>query len=237
MLSTENTMTDADQPLKAADDAEGPARGGFVSQRHERLRLARADAGYERQRDVFDSFPAWNRNTYKSNENGNAPFSFEQAKVYARAFGVRAEWLYDGAGSAKPDGSASIGLPLIGKVGAGGEGLYDDDYSMGSAADRIEALPGMPTKDIIVLDIDGDSMVPAVFDGDRAFFGPIRHDVDALLNKRVMARLADGRKFFKVLKRGSAAGLYTLRSLNPATPDIEDVEVQWVLPYQGSRPR
>ena len=98
-------------------------------------------------------------------------------------------------------------------------------------------VPGMPTTDIIVLDVDGDSMTPAVFDGDRAFFGPIRHDVDALLNKRVMARLADGRKFFKVLKRGSREGVYTLRSLNPATPDIEDVEVQWVLPYQGSRPR
>jgi hypothetical protein len=76
-----------------------------------------------------------------------------------------------------------------------------------------------------------------VFDGDLAFFGPIRRDVEQLLNKRVMARLADGRKFFKILKRGAAPGLFTLRSLNPATPDIEDVKVEWVLPYRGSRPR
>lgn len=230
-------MNDDHQPLQVADTEGGAARRGYVSARHERLRRAREDAGFERQRDVFESFPAWNRNTYKSNENGNAPFSFDQAKVYARAFGVRAEWLYDGAGPAKPGGSGTVGLPLIGKVGAGGEGLYDDDFALGGAADHIEPLPGMPTTDIIVLDVDGDSMTPAVFDGDRAFFGPIRHDVDALLNKRVMARLADGRKFFKVLKRGSREGVYTLRSLNPATPDIEDVEVQWVLPYQGSRPR
>jgi phage repressor protein C with HTH and peptisase S24 domain len=227
-------MNDQRRPLKAAAVAN-PADRRHGSGRHERLRCAREDAGFERQRDVFENFPSWNRNTYKSNENGNAPFSFDQAKVYAAAFGVRAEWLYDGAGPAKAGRAA--GLPLIGKVGAGGEGLYDDDYALGGAADHIEPLPGMPTTDIIVLDVDGDSMVPAVFDGDRAFFGPVRHDVDALLNKRVMARLADGRKFFKVLKRGSTPGLYTLRSLNPATPDIEDVEVQWVLPYQGSRPR
>jgi hypothetical protein len=232
-----STMDDDHDPLQVEEASAVFLRRPSGSERHERLRQARADAGFERQRDVFDQFPAWNRNTYKSNENGNAPFSFDQAKVYAKAFGVRAEWLYDGAGSAKPGGHGFSGLPLIGKVGAGGEGLYDDDYSLGEASDRIEALPGMATREIIVLDIDGDSMVPAVFDGDRAFFGPIRHDVDALLNKRVMARLADGRKFFKVLKRGSADGLYTLRSLNPATPDIEDVEVQWVLPYQGSRPR
>ena len=135
-------------------------------------------------------------------------------------------------------GGRPRGLPLVGRVGAGGEGAYADDYAMGAADEFIEALPGMPVdEDIIVLEVDGDSMVPAVFDGDLAFFGPVRHDMDNLVNKRVMARLADGRKFFKILKRGSRRGLWTLRSLNPATPDIEDVHLTWVLPYRGSRPR
>lgn len=138
--------------------------------------------------------------------------------------------------SSPKDEQRPTGYPKIGTVGAGGAGEYADDFAMGAADDYIEPMPGMPVNgDIIVLDVDGDSMVPAVFDGDLAFFGPVRKDVDALLNKRVMARLADGRKFFKVLKRGTGAGLYTLRSLNPATPDIEDVQIEWVLPYQGSR--
>ena len=207
-----------------------------MSDRSDRLRQARIDAGFERQRDVFERFGDWNRNTYKSNENGNAPFSFEQAKAYAKAFAVRAEWLYDGTGAA--NGKALVdGYPLIGKVGAGGEGLYDDDYAQGAAAGHIEPLPGMPVEaEIIALETDGDSMAPLVLDGDLAFFGPIRKDVDQLLNKRVMARLEDGRKFFKILKRGSQPGHYTLRSLNPSTPDIEDVLVSWVLPYRGSRP-
>lgn len=138
----------------------------------------------------------------------------------------------------KSDGDRPArGYPRIGKVGAGGEGLYEDDYAQGAAQDYIDPLPGMSAEDqVIVLDIDGDSMIPAVFDGDLAFFGPIRRDVDALLNKRVMARLADGRKYFKILKRGAEPGLFTLRSLNPAFPDIEDVQVEWVLPYRGSRP-
>lgn len=139
---------------------------------------------------------------------------------------------------AADDDARGRGYPLIGKIGAGGEGLYTDDYAMGAASDYIEPLPGMDTEaDVVVLETDGDSMAPLVFDGDLAFFGPVRKDVDSLLNRRVMARLADGRRYFKILRKGTRAGLYTLRSLNPTSPDIEDVKVSWVLPYRGSRPR
>lgn len=132
----------------------------------------------------------------------------------------------------------SKGYPLIGKVGAGGRGAYADDWESGEPLDWITPLPGMRAEaDIITLETDGDSMSPLVLDGDLAFFGPVRHDVDALLNKRVMARLADGSKYFKILKRGSEPGTYTLRSLNQAYEDIENVRVAWVLPYRGSRPR
>ena len=169
-------------------------------------------------------------------ERGKRPFNGRIATKLAGALQIPLADLFSidpiGGGGRPP------GYPLIGKVGAGGSGEYADDYAMGAADDYIEPLPGMPVDEqIIVLDIDGDSMVPAVFDGDLAFFGPVRADVDQLLNKRVMARLADGRKFFKILKKGTEPGLFTLRSLNPATPDIEDVRVEWVLPYRGSRPR
>ena len=168
-------------------------------------------------------------------ENGGREPSRVDVAHIARALGVDVGVLElgDEAAAARPRG-----YPHIGKVGAGGSGEYDDDYALGEALGYIDPLPGMPVdQEIIVLDVDGDSMAPAVFDGDLAFFGPIRHDVDALLNKRVMARLNDGRKFFKIIKRGTQPGLYTLRSLNPTTPDIEDVRIDWVLPYRGSRPR
>lgn len=66
----------------------------------ERLRQARIDAGFERAIDASERF-GWSKDTYKSNENGNAPFSFKKAKEYAAAYGVRPEWLYDASGPAK----------------------------------------------------------------------------------------------------------------------------------------
>jgi len=154
----------------------------------------------------------------------------------ARATGTNPRYFLD------PDASVTTefeGYPLLGKVGAGGMGLYSDDpEDRRAATEWFEPLPGMPTSaDIIALETDGNSMVPLVYDGDLAFFGPVRKDVDALLNQRVMARLHDGRKYFKILKKGDIPGRYTLRSLNLAENDIENVEVSWVLPYRGSRPR
>lgn len=170
--------------------------------------------------------------TISSWERGRTEPSREDVVRIAAELGIPASQIEVG------DHVAGPGYPLIGKVGAGGQGLYADDYSLGEAADYIEPLPGMKVdEEVIVLETDGDSMAPAVMDGDLAFFGPIRHDVETLLNKRVMAKLADGRKFFKILKRGSQPGLWTLRSLNPSAPDIEDVQVSWVLPYRGSKPR
>ena len=171
-------------------------------------------------------------------ERGKRPFNARIATKLAAALGITLVELFSAVPGAPAAPERVLGYPLIGKVGAGGSGEYADDYELGAANDYVEPLPGMPVdEEIIVLDVEGDSMVPAVFDGDLAFFGPVRRDVEQLLNKRVMARLSDGRKFFKILKRGAEPGLFTLRSLNPATPDIEDVKIEWVLPYRGSRPR
>lgn len=204
--------------------AEGNDRG-------ERLRAARKQAKLSAQQ--LGERAGYSATGVRAIENGQNDMRADAAEAFAKVLKVSPAWLLTGEGRDKPQG-----YPLIGKVGAGGSGAYDDDYELGAALDFIDALPGMPIdEDIIVLDVDGDSMVPAVFDGDLAFFGPIRHDVEQLVGKRVMARLSDGRKFFKILKKGSEPGRWTLRSLNPAFPDIEDVEVAWVLPYRGSRPR
>ena len=156
----------------------------------------------------------------------------------AHALECEARYFTDPDASAREPGLEAKGFPLVGLVGAGGEGDYEDDYAKGAARDYVEPLPGMPLgEDIIVVQVDGDSMVPAVYPGDLVFFGPKREDVDRFVNQRVMARLESGKKYFKVLRRGSLPGTFTLRSFNPAAPDIEDVRVAWVLPYRGSKPR
>src|SRR3954453_11996180 len=89
--------------------------------RAQRLRQARLDRGFDTAAAAADAF-GWSRNTYVSNENGNAPFSYRRAKEYAAAFGVSAEWLYDAAGPMLPVVEAAY-VPLVGRVGANPDGL------------------------------------------------------------------------------------------------------------------
>ena len=72
-----------------------------MDERFQRLREARIAAGLETAAAAADTY-GWNRNTYASNENGNATFSYRRAKEYAAAFGVRPEWLYDATGPIRP---------------------------------------------------------------------------------------------------------------------------------------
>jgi transcriptional regulator with XRE-family HTH domain len=92
-----------------------------MEDRSQRLRQARVDRGFDTAAAAADAF-GWNRNTYASNENGNAPFSYRRAKEYAQAFGVSAEWLYDAAGAMVGVGSEGL-VPVIGRVGASTEGI------------------------------------------------------------------------------------------------------------------
>jgi phage repressor protein C with HTH and peptisase S24 domain len=194
----------------------------------ERLRRARRAKGLASAAEAA-RLQGWNLNTYASNENGNASFSFRKAETYARAFGVRAEWLYAGKGPMK---ARSQGLPVLGKVAAGAEALFDDDYEMGAAADWLD--PGVPEGGI-VLTVDGDSMLPRFRHGERLIFGRRHDDPSPLVGHEVMARLADGRKMVKILRRGAAPGLWTLESINTRFPPIEDVELLWALPFEGLR--
>ena len=199
--------------------------------RHDRLRKARMEAGFERQRDVLSRFPDWKANTYKSNENGNAPFSFDAAKAYARAFKVRAEWLYAGTGAMRERGAS--GVPILGKVAAGAEGYFDDDFELGAARDHLAPLP---SENRICLIVEGDSMIPRFRPGEKVVFGEKYDDPTPLIGREVMARLKDGRKLLKVLRPGAKPGLWTLFSINSAYDPIEDVELEWALPFEELRP-
>lgn len=63
----------------------------------ERLKFARARAGYENATDAAArfGFPVIG---YRSHENGNRGFKASVAKRYAKAYGVSAGWLITGEG-------------------------------------------------------------------------------------------------------------------------------------------
>jgi transcriptional regulator with XRE-family HTH domain len=100
---------------------------------NDRLRRARIDAGFKGPVEAARRF-GWSVDTYKSNENGNAPFSMKKARDYASAFGVEAQWLYDGSGPMRPQL-----VQVIGKVGADPEGRVF--YSTGQGTDTMGPRP------------------------------------------------------------------------------------------------
>lgn len=205
--------------------------------RHDRLRTARVGAGYERQRDVFEHHPSWNRNSYKSNENGNAPFSFETAKTYAKAFGVRAEWLYDGNGTMKA-GRPDV-VPIIGRVGADNEGTVF--LAEGQPRPDYAPMPPGGSEQSVALDVSGHSMRGLVDDGGLIYFDD-QHTPPSLemLGHVVVVETEDGRVLVKRLLRGSEKGLYDLESLSG--PTLRDIKIRWaahitfiIPPFQARR--
>lgn len=200
-----------------------------IKKRGDRLAQAAKRCGFTRQKDVIEAHKKDGvTSSYYQHSAGNVGYSFKYAQLYGRIFGVRPQWLYSGDGPMIPERSR---LPVIGRVAAG-EAEFNDDYAMGAADDWLDPPD---TDGRIALRIDGDSMAPLAHHGDYAVFGPRHDDPTSLIGRRVMARLDDGRKLFKVLRKGSAPGRYTLYSLNSAYDPVEDAVLLWALPLEWIR--
>ena len=191
-------------------------------ERHERLQKARRERGYASASDAAAAF-GWNRNTYISNENGNAPFSFNKAKTYALAFGVRAEWLYDGKGAMK---AANSDLrEIAGYAGADPEGgvLFGAGQGTGDYA----PAPANASADAMAIEIRGYSMPFFAEDGALVWIdGVVKTPDPEMLGQVVVCQLATDEVLIKRLQRGTEPGRYTLASL--AGPTRENVDIVWV---------
>lgn len=192
-----------------------------MGERHDRLRQARIAAGFERASDAAARF-GWNENTFKSNENGNAPFSFRKAKEYAAAFGVRAEWLYDETGPAQAGGEALV--RIIGRVGADAEGVVI--HTDGQEGFDMAPVPPGGTASAVALEVVGHSMRAVAEDGSLIYFEDQRNPpTPDMLGYYCIVETEDGRVLFKRLLRGAEPGLFVLES--QAGPPIEDVRLRW----------
>jgi hypothetical protein len=125
----------------------------------------------------------------------------------------------------------ATGVPIIGKVFAGPEGSYIDDYASG-------AHPMLDMFDLderVAAEVHGESMLPRFRPGEWLIFGPIRDDPTPFINREVMASLADddGKKLIKVLRPNVAKGLWDLYSVNTSYQVIEGVRLDWVRPFEG----
>lgn len=89
----------------------------------DRLQWARAAAGFEQAADAARRF-GWSESTYYGHENGDRKPRLDRARIYAKAFKVRWEWLFHGTGEpheakAGRPAPAPISVPVVSWVSAG----------------------------------------------------------------------------------------------------------------------
>src|SRR5258707_6799852 len=196
-----------------------------MDERYQRLRQARIAKGFEPAAAAADAF-GWNRNTYASNENGNAPFSYRRAKEYAAAFGVRPEWVYDAAGSMLPAAEAGF-VPIIGRVGANPEGLVL--FAQGQEPGDLAPIPPGGTDQARALLVVGHSMRGIADDGALIYFEDQRTAVTPdMLGHVVVVEVDTDEVLVKRLLRGSRPGRYDLESI--AGPTRRDARLPWAAP-------
>jgi phage repressor protein C with HTH and peptisase S24 domain len=205
-----------------------------MSTQGDRLRRARIAAGFQSASDAAARH-GWSVNTFKSNENGNAPFSFRKAKEYGHAFGVRPEWLYDGTGAMRASGY----VPVIGRAGANPDGSVL--FATGQESGEVVPIPPGGTEKAVALKVIGHSMRGLADDGALIYFEDQRTPpTPEMIGQIVVVETEDDEVLVKRLLRGSAPGLWDLESL--AGPLMRDVKLRWaslitaiVPPYVAQR--
>lgn len=231
MYATYTPMKAAQQAIRAKTD-----------DRAHRLRQARVARGYRTAAEAADAY-GWNRNTYSSNENGNAPYSFRRAKEYGEAFGVGAEWLYDGATTDPDAGEARRAperlVPVIGRVGAAPEDAVL--FATGQETGDLVPLPPGGTAKAVALLVVGHSMRGFADNGTLIYFEDQRMRPSRdMLGEIVVVETEGDEVLVKRLLRGSRPGRYDLESITG--PTRKDCKLRWaahitaiIPPYQARR--
>ena len=180
-----------------------PMQSEWMSDPHERLIEARKAAGYataaEAARAMNIGVPG-----YSAHENGNRGLG-RAAERYARFFRVNLEWLLTGRGQMK---GRRIGVPLVGKVGAGDVRPIVEAVADGPI-DWIE-LP--EDNEVWALEIEGDSALPRWRSGDILLVDREPVEPDRMLGLYCVLELADGRRCAKRLQK--VRGIFMLASEN-----------------------
>ncbi|MDP3749269.1 MAG: S24 family peptidase [Phenylobacterium sp.] len=210
-----------------------------------RLKAARVERGFPTARAAAETF-GWNYNTYASNENANAPFSYRKAREYGQAFGTSAQWLYDGAGAPKPDVPTSspgkpleVLVPVIGRVGADPDGSVL--FATGQGVGDFVPLPPGGSASAVALRISGHSMRGVADDGGLIYFEDQRTPPTSdMLGHVVVVETDQDEVLVKRLLRGSKPGRFDLESI--AGPLRRDCRIRWaahitaiIPPFQARR--
>jgi phage repressor protein C with HTH and peptisase S24 domain len=166
--------------------------------------------------------------TYGAHERAQSPggrdYGPEDAKKYARRFGVTPEWLLTGREPFPTGGDEAPApkVPVVGYVGAGSAAhLYDVAQP---DLDEVSG-PANAAEDMVAVEIRGDSLGP-FFNRWYVFYDDVRRPMTPdLIGQLCVVGLADGRVLIKQVQRGSAEGLFNL--ISATEKPIADVTIDW----------
>lgn len=86
-------------------------------------------------------------------------------------------------------------------------------------------------RDLFAITVMGDRMAPVYRHGDQLWCQPhTGNNFDNLIGKDCVVETRDGKRFIKILQRGTVPGKYNLRSYNGTSRDIENVSIERVSP-------
>ncbi len=100
--------------------------------------------------------------------------------------------------------------------------------------EEIDAPPGYQNGCAVI--VRGDSFSPRYLDGEVLAYRKDGADLKKLIGAEAICKLVDGRLLLKRLTRSSIPGRYTLLSINPTTPPIPDVELEWAAKIDWHKP-
>ena len=147
--------------------------------------------------------------------------SLDTLQKIAASLDVRIGDLFD---DAKP-------VPINGSVGAADKvSFFPEDDAQGLRKIKCPAaLP--PAPNLMGIEVEGDSLMPAYADGDILFYEGQQSGVsDDAVGRVCLCQDAEGEQWVKFVKSGTEPGHFHLLSLNPLSDNIMNVELDWAYP-------
>jgi len=135
---------------------------------------------------------------------------------------------------------AGLTVPVLGKIGAGGEVLFSLDPDEELHATNVPVVPRPPLVSgrLMALEVQGSSMLPKYEAGEIIYVAAPNGSGSIAPNaigSYCAVRTVEGGTYLKILTLAAQEGRFTLRSLN--APDMENVEVEWACPVLFVMPR
>ena len=125
-------------------------------------------------------------------------------------------------------------VPVVGRVGAGSEVELVDAYARGDGLYHVDSPADLPARDVVAVEVVGDSMEPLITQGDVLFFSRdfVGLNVGAVGTVSII-NTHDGRVLVKQLLQGREKGLFDLYSANDrAAPPEYGVRLNWATPLR-----